>query len=109
MKIYRGISIDQYMELIDTLRQIKGKFLLSGYANEYVPSEWRYLTYETVCHSRKAEKRLNQTRPARTEYLWYNYDLPTEQHKFNVPDTNIDKHKVKPPVMRQLSLPGLFG
>ena len=108
-RFYYEYSIDQYMKLIETLKQIKGKFLLSGYANEYVPSEWRYLTYETVCHSQKAEKRLNQTKPARTEYLWFNYDLPTEQHKFNVPDTSINQNKVNPPVMRQLSLPGLFG
>jgi DNA adenine methylase len=109
MKVYKDFSIEKYMELIDTLKQIKGKFLLSGYANEYVSSEWRYLTYETVCHSRKAEKKLGETKPARTEYLWFNYDLPTEQHKFNVPDTNIDQNKVKHPVMKQLSIPGIFG
>lgn len=108
MKFYEGYSIDQYMELIETLKQIKGKFLLSGYANEYVPSEWKYLTYETVCHSRKVEKKLGQTKPARTEYLWYNYDLPKEQHKFNVHEQG-DEPRAKPMVRRQLSIPGIFN
>lgn len=74
---YEEYSVKNYIELIDVLKDCKGKILLSGYQNEYVPDNWNYLTYDTVCNVKKT----NTYRDARTEYLWYNYELP-KNHKF---------------------------
>ena len=75
---YKGYSVKDYINLIDVLKNCKGKILLSGYQNEYVPDNWNYLTYDAVCHVKKP---INNHRDARTEYLWYNYKLP-RNHRF---------------------------
>ena len=80
---YEEYSVKNYIELIDVLKNCKGKILLSGYQNEYAPDNWNYLTYDTFCHLKKT----NTHRDARSEYLWYNYELP-RNHKFM-------SHKIK--------------
>lgn len=75
---YKEYSIENYIALINILKDCKGKILLSGYKNEYVPNNWHYLTYDTICHLKKT---INSSRDSRKEYLWYNYELPNF-HKF---------------------------
>lgn len=75
---YKEYSIENYIALINVLKDCKGKILLSGYKNEYVPDNWHYLTYDTICHLKKT---INSSRDSRREYLWYNYEL-LGAHKF---------------------------
>jgi len=75
---YKEYSIENYIALINVLKDCKGKILLSGYKNEYVPDNWHYLIYNTICHVKKT---INSSRDSRKEYLWYNYELPNS-HKF---------------------------
>jgi len=97
---YKGYTIDNYLELLDALKQCKGKFLLSGYDNPYVPNEWDYLTYDTFCH---VVKTVGTKRQPRTEYLWLNYELPTENHRFNVSAKRKSEYLLH---NQQLSFPG---
>ena len=100
---YKGYTVDNYLELLDVLKQLKGKFLLSGYDNPYVPSEWDYLTHDTNC---TMAKNVGTKRQPRTEYLWFNYELPTENHRFNVSGRRKASDRT---FDHQLLIPGLNG
>jgi DNA adenine methylase len=67
----------QHFDLLDTLRQIKGKFLLSGYRSKMYDRNaaehgWRRLDFELPNNAAggKSKRRM-------TECVWLNYDPPT--------------------------------
>lgn len=60
-------NVDEYIELIDLLKSIKGSFVLSGYMNEYVPANWqRFDLNHTMSMSRKKHNVNKQ----RIECVW---------------------------------------
>jgi len=76
---YKGYSISEYKELLNTLAQIKGKFLLSGFPNDILDSHikkfgWHIKTFDQPKTASKAT--LGKPRLARkTEVLVANYEL----------------------------------
>ena len=66
---YDGYTENDYKDLLALLSTIEGSFILSGYPNEFVPSEWRYVDFEarmSAANGRHRE-RLDTTR---IERLW---------------------------------------
>lgn len=66
---YKGYSHEDLKALIDKLSSIKGSFLLSNYAQDYLPSEWERFEFSAIASSRKVST--GQKRDAdRTEVIW---------------------------------------
>ena len=77
---YKGYTNDDYIKLLNTLANIKGKFLLSSYPNKLLDdaikaNHWEYILVKTRCTS-CIQTRTDIDRE-RTEVLVYNYDLNT--------------------------------
>jgi DNA adenine methylase len=63
---YSGFTQSDFEELIEVLRGIKGKFILSNYDNSAIPSDWVRREKRIYCSSAL-------TNSERTEVLWMNY------------------------------------
>ena len=73
------MSDEDHMCLIETIQSLNGKVLLSGYKNPiYESLEWQQKEFDTYSHFSTADSDSKK----RTECLWYNYDLPTQQELF---------------------------
>lgn len=76
---YSGYSIDDYKELLDTLAEVKGKFLLSSYPSDILQEytdkyNWRCLKLEmTKSAGGKGKKKV--------EVLTYNYDADRDKQQ----------------------------
>jgi DNA adenine methylase len=72
---YGGFGKKDHERLLRLLKEVKGKWLLSGYANELYDREFKvYNRYEVevVKHSyRKGD----EAKPRAVEVLWFNYDI----------------------------------
>lgn len=67
------MSYEDHEKLIDILKNIKGKVMLSGYANDlYDTLGWKTDSFDTVAHS--VIGRTGETHPRRTEVVWMNYE-----------------------------------
>ena len=69
------MSDNDHIELLDLLKTVKGKWILSGYRNEIYDTElsqFRYMEIRIPLHSRIS----GSTKPYATEVLWFNYDPP---------------------------------
>ena len=70
---------DHHRQLVELLPTVKGKVILSGYANElYRPLErlgWIRIDRETACHSVRVK--VAATRPKRVESVWLNFTPET--------------------------------
>ena len=71
------MSYEDHERLIDILKNIQGKVMLSGYPNDlYGALGWETKTFDTVscvANSRKFDK---GNKDPRIEQIWYNHDLP---------------------------------
>ena len=66
------MSYEDHERLIDILKGIKGKAMLSGYSNElYEALEWTTYSFETVAYSALVK---NRKKPKRTEMVYMNYE-----------------------------------
>lgn len=68
---------ERHIELAKLLKNIKGKFLLSGYSNPLYDELYKdcySLTFNVVCI---AGRKVGQPRTRRTEVVWANYELPS--------------------------------
>jgi DNA adenine methylase len=81
-------DFNYHINLVETLLNVKGKVMLSGYPNEiYNQLEqqgWRRYIKNTVCHSivrvrgtRWTEENAYKNHAKRTECIWLNYEPPT--------------------------------
>lgn len=73
---YKGYTEDDYKLLLDTLKQIQGKFILSSYSNDLLKSfifeiKCKVKYVYTKCHAKKVKN--GDKREDRTELLVYNY------------------------------------
>lgn len=66
---YLHYSEKQYIKLLETLKQFKGKFLLSGYDNEFAN---KYFNYKTTFIT---DKNVGGSNTKQIECLWSNYPL----------------------------------
>jgi len=60
-------TIEQYKELIATLNDIKGSFVLSGYNNEYVNPQWDKVVFKAVMSASRSKPNINKNRE---ECIW---------------------------------------
>ena len=72
----------EHFDLIDRIQSLKGKVLLSGYANPiYDQLPWNHFSHTTVCHAigktrnsgLQAQGEIKR-RQQRVECLWLNYE-----------------------------------
>lgn len=78
---YGGYSQQQYINLLDTLSQVKGKFLLSSYPSEvldkYISSQgWYSIRFEQPLSAKKPKD--GEKRSKKIEVLTANYPISTE-------------------------------
>lgn len=75
---------DHHRQLVELLQTVKGKVILSGYANElYRPLErrgWIRIDRETACHSVRVK--VAAIRPKRVESVWLNFTPETIPNSF---------------------------
>lgn len=67
-------------EMLKLVLRSKAKFMISGYDNELynrMLKKWNRREFDAVCHSAHKAGQTNQTKPHRTEVIWYNYKLTT--------------------------------
>ena len=70
------MSRECHEQLIESIRGIKGKILLSGYRNEvYDGLGWTRLDIETVAFSSNRKGSKDNPANKRTECLWRNYEI----------------------------------
>ena len=85
------LSDSDHEDLVDALLALRGKALLSGYANPlYAKLEaagWHRRDFATVCHAAGRTRAIGIRGPGsatakapRTETVWANYDLPPEDN-----------------------------
>ncbi len=67
---YKGYTQSDFEKLIDCLKGIKGKFILSNYPNVAVPAEWRKIEIPATMSASKNK----DVDKKRTEVLWMNFD-----------------------------------
>ena len=66
---YKGYTIENYKQLIELLKTLKGKFILSNYHQDIeYPKEWKKVEIETYMSAAKNK------REKRNEILYMNYD-----------------------------------
>jgi DNA adenine methylase len=68
---YAGFTREHLAELVDVLKGIKGKFILSGYHADLYPAEWHTMSIDTLCYATKSRE--CQKREPRTELLTSNF------------------------------------
>ena len=71
------MTFDDHRELLDILRRIKGKAMLSGYAHplyDEALSAWQRVEIDVTCSSstRLIDEGAERRRPRRTEVVWAN-------------------------------------
>lgn len=64
---------DDHLKLLDCLKQIKGKFLLSGYASELYDDELS--SYRCVVREIDNKASSAKIKELKTEHLWMNYEV----------------------------------
>jgi DNA adenine methylase len=72
---YGGFSVEDHERLLRVLKEVKGRWLLSGYANELYDRElggYNRVEVEVVKHS---YYRRGEEKPRVREVLWFNYDV----------------------------------
>ena len=68
---YKGYSLEDYSKLCDKLSHIEGKYILSNYPQDIVPSNYtQRLEFDTVQSASKSEKGSANKDNKRTEVLW---------------------------------------
>ena len=68
---YKGYSLEDYSRLCDKLSHIEGKYILSNYPQDIVPSNYtQRLEFDAVQSAAKCEKGLAKKDNKRTEVLW---------------------------------------
>jgi DNA adenine methylase len=76
---YEGFSVEDHKRLLSLLKEIKGKWLLSGYANELYDRElasFNRFEFVSIKHSYyKPGCKERVTRPRVKEVLWCNYEI----------------------------------
>ena len=71
------MSYEDHERLVDILKNVQGKVMLSGYPNDlYGALGWQTKTFDTVSWSSNSRTLDKGTRDSRVEQIWYNYDLP---------------------------------
>jgi len=65
---YSGYTEEEYLKLLETLENLKGSFILSGYETGLEPKHWKKYTFQTTTLSASYKKR--KERGARVEVLW---------------------------------------
>jgi DNA adenine methylase len=79
---YKGFSREDHERLLRLLREVKGKWLLSGYANELYDREldgYNRFEFDAVKYSYyKAGSGSKIYRPRVKEVLWCNYEIKGE-------------------------------
>lgn len=83
---YKGYGISDYERLLDTLKNLKGKFLLSCYPDPVIQSflngkSWN-LSYQIMEQSISARNRKHGSKTKKTEMLVWNYDAPAQMELF---------------------------
>lgn len=74
-KVYKHeMTVDQHADLLSVLCELKGRFLLSGYANELYDhvaksAGWRRVDFDLPNHAASGESKRRMT-----ECVWMNYD-----------------------------------
>ena len=67
-----------HIKLIEKIKTLKGKVMLSGYENEiYRNLEWNHKKYKVSATSKNTK--LSNPKPIKEEIVWMNYDLKNEQ------------------------------
>ena len=81
MRFYAGYTENNFIELLETLSQMRGKFLLSCYASEILQKyiskhHWNVKTYsyKITATNQNQEKSKTKDFLKKTEFLVYNYD-----------------------------------
>jgi DNA adenine methylase len=73
---YDGFSKEDHERLLRLLKKVKGKWLLSGYGNEFYDRELKsFRRYEFSAVKRSCYKRGLTERPKTIEVLWCNYEV----------------------------------
>jgi DNA adenine methylase len=75
---YSGFSVKDHERLLRVLKEVKGKWLLSGYENELYDRElagYNRVEVEVVKHS---YYKGDEEKPRVKEVLWFNYDIGRE-------------------------------
>lgn len=67
---YKGYTLEDYQALIDTLKDCKGSFILSNYAQGIEPKEWRRVDIEARMSAANHKTASNSTNYTRIESLW---------------------------------------
>lgn len=68
---YSGYTQQDFEKLLDILKQCKGRFLLSCYHNDSVPSDWVRYEFKSLCSSSNTSK--GGHRKETTEVVWTNF------------------------------------
>jgi DNA adenine methylase len=86
-RYYEGFSRKDHERLLSLLKQVKGKWLLSGYANELYDRElvgYNRFEFNMVRYSyHKTGNNEEYTKPKAKEVLWCNYDVEKENLLLN--------------------------
>jgi DNA adenine methylase len=84
---YSGYTTEHFIRLLDTLANIKGKFLLSCYPetclDQYADCHWHrkeIVQKTSVANVRVSDKNTNTVRKEKTECLIWNYEIGRSQH-----------------------------
>ncbi|MCE2671800.1 MAG: DNA adenine methylase [Microcystis sp. 49638_E5] len=76
---YKGYSLEDYSRLCDKLSNISGKYILSNYPQDIVPSNYtQRLEFDTVQSASKSEKGSANKDNKRTEVLWIKRESATD-------------------------------
>lgn len=67
---YKGYSIEDYQNLIDTLKTIQGSFILSNYRQGIEPPEWESYDFKAQMSATNGKNRDGSIDTARTETIW---------------------------------------
>ena len=71
------MTYQDHERLIDILKGIQGKVMLSGYPNGFYETlGWKTKTFNTISTIANPRTFNNGNRDSRTEKIWYNYELP---------------------------------
>lgn len=66
---YKGYTEENFQELIETLKECKGSFILSHYFRDDLPSEWKRVDFKTTCKA-AGGKYIEKEKHSRIDSIW---------------------------------------